>query len=188
METFAPSERVLRQGVPCPAMMIVVDGTFDIIVRHRDGPSALIGRARGGDSMGEVEAIAGRVAAADCVAVSHASCLVAPRGTVMQALQDPNFVRNLMRAQYDRLTSDNRAKLLDQFGALEQRLCEVLLRLGGDGSDIEKTQGDLAALLGCARQSLNRELRLLKERGLIDVDTGRIRILNSKGLEARVNL
>lgn len=187
--SYAPAERVLRQGAPCSAMALVVKGTVDIIVRHPEsGSAALLGRCGTGDVIGDVELIADRLVAADCVAATHVQCLLANRHLVVEAMQDAIFLRNLMRVQYARLIRDNQGKLMDQFGALEQRLCDVLLRLSIGGPDIVTTQSDLAALLGCARQSLNKSLKALRTDGTIDVETGRIRVLNRKGLEARAIL
>ena len=48
--------------------------------------------------------------------------------------------------------------------------------------EITKPQADLAGLLGCARQTLNRELGRLRDRNVIEIEKGRIRVLDRAAL------
>ena len=93
-------------------------------------------------------------------------------------------MRNLFRVSYDRLVRDNQNKFVDQFYPVEQRLCEYLYRLSVDTAEVPKTQSDLAAILGCARQTLNRELGGLRERNIIELQKGKIVVLDRDALRA----
>ena len=88
----------------------------------------------------------------------------------------------LMSAGYDRLVRDNSTKFVDQFYPVEQRLCDYLYRLSADKPVITKTQADLAGLLGCARQTLNRELGRLRGKKILTMEKGKIHILDRQAL------
>ena len=68
--------------------------------------------------------------------------------------------------------------------------CELRVRLGivgladDEGYDLPLTQTDLAECLGLTSVHINRTLKELRERGLVEFRGGRVRILDRAGLEA----
>ena len=79
---------------------------------------------------------------------------------------------------FDRLVRDNAYKFVDSFYPVEQRLCDYLHRLSVGNPVVAKTQAELAGLLGCARQTLNRELKHLRQQGIIELEKGKIRVID----------
>ena len=73
-------------------------------------------------------------------------------------------------------------KFVDQFYPVDQRLCDYLYRLSVERPEISKTQADLAGLLGCARQTLNRELGRLRDQDIIQMEKGKIRVTDREAL------
>ncbi len=71
------------------------------------------------------------------------------------------------------------------FSNLSSRILNRLIKLSkvsgiqkGNYMEIRNdfTQGDLAGFIGCTRENLNKELKLLKDKGFIDYDKSTIRI------------
>lgn len=69
------------------------------------------------------------------------------------------------------------------FGELDQSVAEALVRLSlfngqptedGRGVLLRVSQSDLAAMVSVSRQTINKELRLLAQRGLVSAEYGRL--------------
>jgi CRP-like cAMP-binding protein len=67
------------------------------------------------------------------------------------------------------------------------RLSRTLLRMAGDGDAVVVTQGELAALIGMTRSSLQRALTSLAEAGAVRQEFGRIAIIDAAALRALTN-
>jgi CRP/FNR family transcriptional regulator, cyclic AMP receptor protein len=52
--------------------------------------------------------------------------------------------------------------------------------------DLEVTQSDLASMVGATRESINKELRVLREKGLVSTMGNRITIYNISLLKRRI--
>jgi CRP-like cAMP-binding protein len=65
------------------------------------------------------------------------------------------------------------------------RIARRLMALAEDfGEEIEITQDQLAAYVGAARESVNRQLRVWQKAGLVAVKRGRIILLDQNAVSA----
>jgi len=174
--------RVLVQGGAVDGMFLIAHGSVEITSVNADGQSVMIHLARQGETFGEVEAISENPCVATCTAAPGTFVLFCPKPLLDESLGSVAFVRNLSQIFHDRLVRDNRTKFVDQFYTVDQRLCAYLEILSVDKPVINKTQADLAGLLGCARQTLNRELGRLRDRNIIKIEKGRIRVIDRAAL------
>jgi CRP/FNR family cyclic AMP-dependent transcriptional regulator len=182
---YGRGDTVLAQGGPVEGMYLIAHGAVEITSFNPDGQTVLIHLHQRGENFGEIEAYGDIPAAANCTAADNAVLLFAPKSLLFSALREPVFVRNVFRACCDRLVRDNTTKFVDQFYPVEQRLCDYLYRLSVDKPEVTKTQADLAGLLGCARQTLNRELGGLRDQGVIEMRKGKIVVLDRPALLTR---
>lgn len=182
LRTFDRPTQVLRQSDGVPGMFIVAQGSVEITCINAEGQTVLIHLCRQGEVFGDVEVLADKPAAATCTVAARTTLLKCDRAALLSAMQTPLFMRNVMAASWERLVRDNAIKFVDQFYGVEQRLCDYLHRLSVDRPEISKTQADLAGLLGCARQTLNRELGRLRDRQIIAMEKGKIRVLDREAL------
>ena len=81
-----------------------------------------------------------------------------------------------------RLAYNNWLKHVGQFGAVGQRLRGYLYLLSETSIKIDETQSYLANVVGCSRQTINRELARLREDGLIEQSGSEIIILDRAAL------
>ncbi len=179
---FETRSDVLTQGAPVAAMYLIAEGAVEITCTNDAGQSVIVHMARHGEIFGETEALSNSPAAATCTAMPGATLLRCPGKLLDRCIASPDFVRNIARIFYDRLVRGNQNKFVDQFYPVEERLRAYLHLLSADTPEIAKTQADLAGLLGCARQTLNRELGRLRDRKIIEIEKGRIRVLDREAL------
>ena len=182
VQMYEKPTTVLTQGDPVHGMLLIDHGSVEITCVNPDGQHVMIHVMRHGEVFGDVEVMAEAPCAATCTVAANTTLLYCARQLLYDSVHSMVFLRNLMRVSYDRLVRDNSTKFVDQFYPVEQRLCAYLHRLSVDKPEISKTQGDLAGMLGCARQTLNRELGRLRDRAVIDIEKGKIRVNDREAL------
>ena len=178
MRSYEAGSAILTQGVEVSGMFILAHGSVEITSRNANDQTVLIHFCRSGENFGEIEAIGDVPAAANCIAVEQSVLLCCPTQQLLKFTENAIFLRNLMRVSFDRLVRDNAYKFVDSFYPVEQRLCDYLHRLSVGNPVVAKTQAELAGLLGCARQTLNRELKHLRQQGIIELEKGKIRVID----------
>ena len=182
IRTYQKGDTIIVQGKPVAGMYLIAHGSVEVTSVNAQGQSVLIHLHRQSDVIGETESLADRSAAANCIAATQSVLLFCPRDDLINFMRNRIFMRNMFRDVHERLVRDNSTKFVDQFYSVEQRLCDYLFRLSVDKPEISKTQGDLAGLLGCARQTLNRELGRLRDKNILEIEKGRIRVLDREAL------
>lgn len=184
VRTYDRSTPVLTQGDIVDGMFILAHGSVEITSINAEGQTVLIHVCRQGEVFGDIEALSENPAAANCTATAKTVMLFCPKPMLHDSMNVRLFMRNIMQVSYERLVRDNQIKFVDQFYPVEQRLCDYLYRLSADRPGISKTQADLAGLLGCARQTLNRELGRLRDRDIIAMEKGKIEVRDREALLA----
>lgn len=182
VRTYDQATPVLTQGDKVAGMFIVAHGAVEITSINSEGQTVLIHLSRQGEVFGDIEALSDNPAAANCTAAAKTVILFCAKPLLVSSMHSQIFLRNIIQVSYERLVRDNQIKFVDQFYPVEQRLCDYLLRLSAERPEITKTQADLAGLLGCARQTLNRELGRLRDREIIAMEKGKIRVLDREAL------
>lgn len=188
MRSFDQITPILVQGEAVDGMYLVAHGSVEITGINSEGQTVLIHLSRQGEVFGDVEAIGEKPAAANCTAMANTVVLFCSKQLLIEAMRGATFMRNVFAISHDRLVRDNRLKFVDQFYPVSQRLCDYLYRLSVERPEISKTQADLAGLLGCARQTLNRELGYLRDQNIIQMEKGKIRVTDRGALYQQATL
>lgn len=180
VRTFEGPETILKQGEMSPGLFILAHGRMDVLLVGADGEQTLLAHLGPGDTVGEIESISGESCIASCRVLALTTLLFCPTELLFEYLRSPIFIRNLASVFRARLAYDNAVKVLDQHGSLEERLFQRL-RIMCDGRDrVRANQAELAEILGCSRQSVNKALGRLRAEGIIDVAKGQVRILQQE--------
>ncbi|MCG6902023.1 MAG: Crp/Fnr family transcriptional regulator [Rhodobacter sp.] len=187
VRTYEQSEPILTQGDTVHGMFMIAHGSVEITSINPEGQTVLIHLCRQGEVFGDIEALSDNPAAANCAAAGQTVILFSTKSLLIESTKTPMFLRNIMHVSYERLVRDNQIKFVDQFYPVEQRLCDYLYRLSADKPEVSKTQADLAGLLGCARQTLNRELGRLRDREIIAMEKGKIAVRNRAALRVQAH-
>ncbi|MFY0692072.1 MAG: Crp/Fnr family transcriptional regulator [Paracoccaceae bacterium] len=184
VRSFSKPTLILAQGEPANGMTLIAEGVIEVSCIGSEGHQAIINHSGPGETLGEVEALGERVCAASCVAFPGTVTLFCATPLLFGQLSSTVFVRNLMAIQCDRIHRDNMFKMVDQFYTVGQRLCKYLHRMSTTSPTLTLSQSHLADIVGCSRQTMNRELGLLREKNLIAINKRRIQILNREALGA----
>jgi CRP/FNR family cyclic AMP-dependent transcriptional regulator len=194
---FRRSEVIFHQGDPGDALFIVLSGAVKIVLPGESGDEAILATLRPGDFFGELALLDGAPRSASAAALEPTETLVLPRERFRELIANEAVIRDTFLAalarELRRLTSHvEELHFLDITGRLAARLVRLGSEQGTQRPDgtirlnSPLTQGDLAAMVGCTRQSVNKLLGLFVDDGLIRLDRDALVILDAEAL-ARVS-
>jgi len=182
MRSYSKPTVLYEQGEKAHGFVLLAHGYIDAFFAGEDGQEVFVTRIKTGETLGEMETISGEVCAASCKISENATVLVCLPEQISDSLREPLFIKNLTRIFYKRLLGDNKRKYLTQFGSVSERLRNYLYVLSENAGRVSETQSYLANVVGCSRQTINRELADLRAEGVIAQGGGDIVILNRAAL------
>jgi CRP/FNR family cyclic AMP-dependent transcriptional regulator len=186
MRRFRRNETVFHLGDPGDALFIVMSGSIKITLPADTGDEAILATLRPGDFFGELALLDGAARSATAIAIEATETYVLPRDRFRELVATEPVMREALlatlAAEVRRLTHHvEELHFLDITGRLASRLARMANEPGAtteaDGSIRlagPLTQGDLAAMIGCTRQSVNKLLGMFTDDGLIRLDRDRI--------------
>lgn len=192
---FRRGEVIFHAGDPGDALFVIVAGDVKISLPSETGEEAILATLRSGDVFGELALLDGAPRSASATAMSMAETVVLPRDRFLELIATEAGVRDALltsiAGELRRLTRHVQdLHFLDMTGRLAARL----IRLGDERGTVlpdgttrlpgNLTQGDLAAMVGCTRQSVNKLLGQFADERLIRLDREGIVILDPAGLAA----
>ena len=190
---FRRGEVIFHLGDPGDALFVVSAGAVKITLPSEGGDEAIIATLRPGDFFGELALLDGAPRSATAVALEPTETLVLPREPFRALVATEPAIRDALLAalarELRRLTVHvEELHFLDIAGRLAARLAHLATehgKRGPDGTlrlDAPLTQTDLASMVGCTRQSVNKLLGLFVGDGLVALDRDSIVILDLDGL------
>ena len=190
---FRRGEVIFHLGDPGDALFIVTSGAIKIMLPSDTGDEAILATLRAGDVFGELALLDGAPRSATAVALEPSETLILPRAQFRELLATEPAIRDALlaslAAELRRLTNHvEELHFLDITGRLASRLARLATEGGRTQSDgsirlpSPLTQGDLAAMIGCTRQSVNKLLGMFTDDGLIRLDRESIVVLDLEGL------
>jgi CRP-like cAMP-binding protein len=192
---FRRGEVIFHLGDPGDALFIIVGGEVKISLPSETGDEAILATLRTGDVFGELALLDGAPRSASATALTPTETVVLPRDRFRELIATEAGVRDALLAsiagELRRLTTHvEELHFLDITGRLAARLVRLAQEGGtpaGDGAirlRTNLTQADLAAMVGCTRQSVNKLLGQFTDDGLLRLERDGIVVTNMAGLVA----
>ncbi len=169
---LARGEFLWHQGDPCIGIWVIVSGSIAAVHTTPDGDQLIYRIAGPYESPGHVDIIDGAAREVSARATRPSEVLALSAADVRHVLDtDPAVVFGLLRdtTAIVRILQETAADLAH--ADLTHRLAKLLLSLA-DEDRLGLTQGELAAHLAAARQSVNSRLRMLTDSGLVRLAPG----------------
>jgi CRP-like cAMP-binding protein len=187
--TFARREVVFHRGDPADSLHLVLKGRFTARIGTPLGDVALLSVIAPPNAFGEIALLEeGSARSATVVALEPAETRVIHK-LDFDALRarHPAVGEVLARALALRVRRLSDLLVEAHYLPADQRVLRRLAELGegGDGM-IPLTQEEIAHLAGTSRATVNRVLREAQGRGELELQRGRIQVLDADRLAARV--
>ena len=193
LRRFRRGEVIFHVGDPGDALFLISSGSVKITLPSETGEEAILATLLPGEVFGELSLLDGAPRSATAVALEPTETMVLLRDRFRQLLATEPTIRDAvlanMAAEVRRLTTHvEDLHFLDVTG----RLAKCLLRLAGEGRPepgggirlrSALSQSELAAMVGCTRQSANRVIGQFTDDRLIRVDRDAIVVTDLEGLE-----
>lgn len=189
---YAAGEMIFEKGSPGTGLMAVLSGRVRISSPSPEGREVVLNIIHPGQVFGEIALLDGKERTADATAMESCELLILERRDFVPFLEHhPDICLRLIAVLCERLrrTTEQVEDVL--FLDLGGRLAKTLLHLAGvHGRPSAKgialaaklSQRDLASMIGASRESVNRQLSLWEDQGLIARDKGAIILVDSQGL------
>ena len=185
-------QMILQRGDDGSALMAVLRGRVRISSVSPEGREVTLNVISPGQIFGEIALLDGQPRSADAAAIEDTLLLVVERRHLLPFLRHNEDL-------FLRLLAELCSKLRRTSMALEElalfdlpvRLARVLQKLavdygrpGPNGTriDLKLSQRDLSNLVASSRESVNKQLRIWREDGIIDVEEGFIVLRRPAGL------
>ena len=185
---FARGQTLFHEGDPGTTLHLVAKGRIAVRVTTALGEVVTVELVLPGDVLGELALLSAHgVRGASAVALEPTETLVLDKETFTALRRDDptvsDFLVQLLAARVRRLTD----RLLEAlYLPAEVRLLRRLLELADVYGDvIPLIQEDLAGLVGTTRATVNRVLRRELARGTLELNRGKVTVLDHDSLARR---
>jgi CRP/FNR family transcriptional regulator, cyclic AMP receptor protein len=186
------SDTIYLRGAPGTGMMAIISGEVKISVTGTEGRQVILTHMGEGEIFGEIGLLDGGERTADVEATTDTELLAIDRRDFLPYLErHPRIANKLLVALCQKLRRTTEQvedlALLD----LARRLAKCLLGLAGGNGRVPRkavistvpTQGELAAMMGTSRESINRQLAHWQRDGLLRLSPGSIVIEDAAALQ-----
>ncbi|MBL9071144.1 MAG: Crp/Fnr family transcriptional regulator [Sphingopyxis sp.] len=187
--SFAKGKELLIQGDPGDMMLILTEGTARVSMLTAGGREIVLAYAEPGAVLGEIALLDGGERTASVTATSAGAALQLGRNALKDfAASHPEFTWSLMQQLARRLRTADQTIESDRAYASGPRLARYLKRLIRKDSveethRVELSQTELGNFAGMSREHINRQLKSWEESGVISLEQGRVRVLDTAMLE-----
>jgi CRP/FNR family transcriptional regulator, cyclic AMP receptor protein len=188
-------EILFHKGDQGSAFFIIIKGLIKIGVSNKIGDEVTLAHLRNGDFLGEMALLDEQPRSASATALEDSLLYVLNRNDFFPFLfQNENAVRSILRALSIRLrrTDDlfTEISFLTVPARLAKRLLELAEPLQNQSEEIKAyrvriSQRELASMLGVTRESINKELKILKDKDLVETSRNNIIIRDIDRLKRR---
>jgi CRP/FNR family cyclic AMP-dependent transcriptional regulator len=192
---YARGQTIFLEGDEGTALCLIAEGRVRIQLTGADGREVVLNVYGPGEIFGELALLDGEPRSADAIAQDAARVFWLQRRDFVAFLDGhPRAAMTMLASLSRRLRHTTRVVQDATFRDVPSRLARVLLELAerhgrhvedGIRVDARLTQGELAAMVGASRETVNRALRSLEQRGLLRWESGRITITRPEQLRAR---
>jgi CRP/FNR family transcriptional regulator, cyclic AMP receptor protein len=191
-ESAPPKHAVFQVGQAGDSLHIVLEGRVKVSLLSEEGKEAILSILGAGEVFGEMSLFDGEPRSATVTTMEPCRFLVLRRQAFLPFLEKRVPVMlELIAEMSRRLRATNTLVGNLSFLNLPARLARILLNLvqqygkmtpQGIVIGLKLSQEELGHLVGVSRESVNRQVRLWVESGLIEYDHGTLVVLNSDAL------
>ena len=178
-------ETLFLKNEAADALYAVARGEICICTSTDDGHQLTLNLLGAGDVFGEVALLDGQPRTADAVATEATELLMIRRRDFLDMLSDqPKIAIAMIEILCQRVRWMSSRMEETNFLPVSARVARRLADLADSyGDQIMTTQDQLAVFANTSRETVNRQLRVWKREGLIELGRNRIRLLDRQALD-----
>jgi CRP/FNR family transcriptional regulator, cyclic AMP receptor protein len=173
---------ILFEGQSSDYLYFLITGLVKVYKTSSNGKEQILHIAPPGDSLNDVSTFDGGPNQASMLAMTPVTMYAMRKDDLKVVLHDhPLVALNIIKALANRVRRDS--NLVEELSSTQVigRLAKLLLgKYAGEESTVGLwlTQQDMASMIGTCREVVNRSLKVMEERGAIQLGRHRIKVLN----------
>jgi len=164
----------------------VKSGSVKIFKSHPDGKELIISLVNANDFFGFEPILEGTTYMESAIAIQDTVLTVIPKFDFLTLLQSPDVSASFISLLCKKVAEKENQLVNLAYNSVRQRTAEALLKtiqLKDNKENIQISRDDLAKMVGTAAESVIRVLSDFKDEGLIEIESGKIRIKSQPRLE-----
>ncbi len=190
---YDKGEVIFREGDPGTSLFIIEKGRIKLAIGSPEGNEVILDLLEPGDFFGELALLDREPRSADAVAIETSSLFTLEGVEFLRFLVErPQVAARLLVTMSHRLRRTTTQLHDVAFLDVPSRLAHVLLKLADEATDppdasgakpFRLTQGQIAALVGTTRESVNKWLGFFERHGLICRGNGTVSVVQPRQLQ-----
>ena len=196
VQSLKQGQALFHKGDEGTALYIVKRGAIKIVLPSKIGDEIIVTIFTVNDFFGEMALLDGEPRSANAVAIEPTEVFVLNRNNFLSFLKSNiNAIQSILSSLSKRLRLTDEFLEDTCFLSISARLAKKLVELAESHGKKEEnivninltlTQKELGDMIGATRESTNKELKMLRDRGLISTDGSRIKIHDMVRLKRRI--
>jgi len=196
VQALKQGQALFHKGDEGTALYIVKRGAIKIVLPSKIGDEIIVTIFTVNDFFGEMALLDGEPRSANAVAIEPTEVFVLNRNNFLSFLKSNiNAIQSILSSLSKRLRLTDEFLEDTCFLGISARLAKKLVELAESYGKKEEnlvninlnlTQKELGDMIGATRESTNKELKMLRDRGLISTDGNRIKIHDMVRLKRRI--
>jgi CRP/FNR family cyclic AMP-dependent transcriptional regulator len=188
-----PGDQVLfHMGDEGSSLHIIERGRVKVTIPSSSGEEMILAILGAGEILGELSLFDGKPRSATVTALEKTETLCLHRKDLLALMRNRfDVVEKILEVLATRIRDTDMLLAERNFLDITSRLAKKILDLGDtygtrEGGQIrigvKITQKDLASMIGATRESINKQLKAMRDQGLVRICNGTIEILNREML------
>ena len=173
---------IFQKGDAGSSLMAVLSGRVRVSSVSAEGREVTLNVISPGEIFGEIALLDAKPRSADAIAIEDTHLLIVERRQFLPFLrQNDDLYLRLLSVLCDRLRRTSLALEELALFDLPSRMARLLLKLSEDYGragpnglriDLKLSQRDISTLVASSRESVNKQLKVWREGGVLDMDSG----------------
>lgn len=180
---FRKGQKIIRQGEICNGFYILESGIVDVSTASEDGKQYSHAIYKAGNYLAELEIFDQTEYCCSAIALTNGRMLQISRNDFLKWVETDRHIEDLLlRNICSKFYILSVKAASDSFYSLKYRLCEFLLNCERQNNYMDKdkklliNKAELSSYLAVTGRSVNRVVKELKEKGIVDNESGYISI------------
>ena len=185
---YPAGQTLFHMGDEGGSLHIIERGQVKVTIPSSSGEELILAILGAGDLLGELSLFDGKPRSATVQALENTETLCLHREDLLALMRDRfDVVEKILEVLARRIRETDMLLAEVHFLDITSRLAKKILDLGDafgvrEGGatriGVKMTQKELASMIGATRESINKQLKALRDQGIVRITGGTIEILN----------
>jgi CRP/FNR family cyclic AMP-dependent transcriptional regulator len=195
---YPGGQTLFHMGDEGGSLHIIEHGRVKVTIPSSSGEELILAILGAGDLLGELSLFDGKPRSATVQALEETETLCLHREDLLALMRNRfDVVEKILEVLARRIRDTDTLLAESHFLDITSRLAKKILDLGDafgvrEGGQVQIgvkiTQKDLASMIGATRESINKQLKALRDQGVIRINGGTIEIVNREKLAQKARI